>query len=93
MCTASTLIPVGSITPLVSQKLGLFVVHGTQLTSGTFPGALQEIASGFVSMFMKFFACEFCETHVSHLRNATLRYVHRPTRNSGPDDKEVIRNN
>ena len=93
LCTANTLIPLGSNIPLESQKLSLFVVHDTQLTSGTFSSFLSRIESGIVSMFNKFFACELSETDVSHLRNASPRYVHGPNPNSGPDDKEVIRNN
>ena len=93
LCTAYTLKTVGSNTPLESRKLSLFVVHDTQLTSGTFLSFLLEIESGIVSMFNKFFACEFSETDTSHLRNVSPRYVHGPNPNSGPDDKEVIRNN
>ena len=68
-------------------------MHDTQLTSGTLLSFLLEIETGIVSMFNKFFACEFSETDASSLRNPSPRYVHRPNPNSEPDDKEVIRNN
>ena len=71
LCTANTFTTVGSDTPLESKRLSLFVVHDTQLTSGTFPSFLIEIKSGIVSMFNKFFACEFSETDASYLRNAS----------------------